>query len=582
MCKGDEMNFIKYVLVVLLLQSLTLEAKESIQIHYNLENPFRFFKDPKIYWEMKKIYDNLNVHNISEEKSNKGFALERALQTKMSIKYKGWAEHFASNWNQTTYWNQYKMMYQKNYINPKSYNIEVYLSGVSKEDKCEWSFDGTSISNVPCYKKTLLRIPANQKIILKYKIEGKNIEDEKEIEIKDKLIVGLGDSYGSGEGNPDTPASFKEDRSNYDFWFVKGRYYPRKDTNNPAKWIDRRCHRSLYSYQFKTALQYSLEHPKEFVTFVSFSCSGATSEDILTKYKSAVEHLKNITPTYDNSPSALEILEGKEDKSIDRRSHIRPQIKLLKDTIKNQKIDILLLSIGGNDIGFAKYVKNVLLKTGSKEPTEETEHRLRTTLSENYYRLDKALRVMVKNKDAKRIFLSVYPEVLYDENANLCKGDRQSFDNPFGVTEKRKERLIATDKYLTKPLYQIQKELAHEIGWTLVDEHRDKFKKHGFCAKNPNYPESFMIPHKLTKEDPWIPYSPVDTRYKAYREKQRWMQIPVDSTLMINLTQKILWLETDFFISDETSGIMHPSADGLAVEADANYQAIQKFLESKK
>ena len=69
------MNFIKYVLVVLLLQSLTLEAKENIQIHYNLENPFRFFKEPQIYWKIKKIYDNLNVHNTSEEKSNKGFAL---------------------------------------------------------------------------------------------------------------------------------------------------------------------------------------------------------------------------------------------------------------------------------------------------------------------------------------------------------------------------------------------------------------------------------------------------------------------------------------------------------------------------
>jgi len=53
------MNFIKYVLVVLLLQSLTLEAKENIQIHYNLENPFRFFKEPQIYWKIKKIYDNL-------------------------------------------------------------------------------------------------------------------------------------------------------------------------------------------------------------------------------------------------------------------------------------------------------------------------------------------------------------------------------------------------------------------------------------------------------------------------------------------------------------------------------------------
>jgi hypothetical protein len=64
MCEGYEMNFIKYVLVVLLLQSLTLEAKESIQIHYNLENPFRFFKDPKIYWEMKKIFSRSHPSSV--------------------------------------------------------------------------------------------------------------------------------------------------------------------------------------------------------------------------------------------------------------------------------------------------------------------------------------------------------------------------------------------------------------------------------------------------------------------------------------------------------------------------------------
>jgi len=57
--------------------------------------------------------------------------------------------------------------------------------------------------------------------------------------VLDKLIVGLGDSYASGEGNPDTPAQFTQGKTEKDglpellrFNFpaaLKGMKHPRKD-----------------------------------------------------------------------------------------------------------------------------------------------------------------------------------------------------------------------------------------------------------------------------------------------------------------------------------------------------------------
>ena len=50
----------------------------------------------------------------------------------------------------------------------------------------------------------------------------------------------------------------------------------REDPNKPALWIDRRCHRSMYSWQARVALAVALAEPQHrSVTFISYSCSGS-------------------------------------------------------------------------------------------------------------------------------------------------------------------------------------------------------------------------------------------------------------------------------------------------------------------
>ena len=103
-------------------------------------------------------------------------------------------------------------------------------------------------------------------------IGGREVASEKVI-VKDLLIVGMGDSFASGEGNPDVPVRFSRDRTadygkrsaDSDLTGYPARIGPWKQIGDKAfiqenaRWTDQGCHRSLYSHQLRAALQLGLE-----------------------------------------------------------------------------------------------------------------------------------------------------------------------------------------------------------------------------------------------------------------------------------------------------------------------------------
>jgi hypothetical protein len=88
-----------------------------------------------------------------------------------------------------------------------------------------------------------------------------------------EVILGLGDSYASGEGNPDQPTKWEP-------WFTP----PEDDTRwllreigvaDEPLWLDNRCNRSFFSYQSLAALQRASDDPHSLVSFVHLACTGA-------------------------------------------------------------------------------------------------------------------------------------------------------------------------------------------------------------------------------------------------------------------------------------------------------------------
>jgi hypothetical protein len=103
---------------------------------------------------------------------------------------------------------------------------------------------------------------------------------------KDRLVIGFGDSFTSGEGNPELTAQFSGapwQNGNLPARALDPTSLADKDTR--AQWTDRWCHRSVYSWQIRTALAAALSDPRQSFTILPYGCSGATiPEGILYGY----------------------------------------------------------------------------------------------------------------------------------------------------------------------------------------------------------------------------------------------------------------------------------------------------------
>jgi hypothetical protein len=134
--------------------------------------------------------------------------------------------------------------------------------------------------------------------------------------VRDHLIVGMGDSLGSGEGNPDISAP---------------------DLFTEETWQSRRCHRSAKSGQALAAKQLEDIDTKSSVTFVHVACSGASIA------KGLIGGYKGIEPPF----GAADLLS---------------QVDQVRAVIGDRRIDAILLNVGANDIGFGDIVLNCIVQ----------------------------------------------------------------------------------------------------------------------------------------------------------------------------------------------------------------------------
>jgi 1-phosphatidylinositol phosphodiesterase len=175
--------------------------------------------------------------------------------------------------------------------------------------------------------------------------------------VKDLLIVAIGDSYASGEGAPEIPAYFGIDDAyignatmesllQSDLNKVTFNDFPAvanlapiipeswARSTDPAMALEHRlAHRSTHCYSARYAMALENSDPHISVTYVSVAQSGAVvSELINTKNTSS-----------DDGVTLMPI-----------------QLTELKKIVGNRKIDKLLISIGGNDLGFGPLIAKML------------------------------------------------------------------------------------------------------------------------------------------------------------------------------------------------------------------------------
>ena len=594
------------------------------RIEWSVVNPFRFFLDPSDTEVHRATWEALT----EDERRTPVLSAERALAERHP---EGWAATMVENtcWNVAQ--NRTACPDLASYINPKTHKVRASVSDLDDADSvdCTWRTAPAGARQrgarltVPCNVAVEFDIPYPGGARLLVEVGGREVAST-DARVRDLFIVGLGDSFGSGEGNPDIPVRLSPERTADYGLRDKGiplTGYParagawddigdQKFITENARWLDQACHRSLYSHQLRAALQLAVEEPHRAVTFVGLACSGAeTTFGLFLRYKGH-EWVPNPPQLSQISAVAEAQCGAREAQAFDlpEAYHINERVPELKgglvlrkcDPKHARRIDLLMVSIGGNDIGFARLVANAVLADrsslrnlggwfGQVHGMKEAQT-LIDVLSDRYKSLNRAFHniLHIPWSESDRILLTSYPPMaLLDDGRSVCP------DGKAGMTvlpdfelsrAKVQEGSVAAER-----LEAVMASAARAHKWTFVDRHRKEFLGRGLCAGYTGLALSSADDLRLPRlvDGKWEPYNP--SEWRPYASRQRWFRTPNDAFLTghfhvpQSLMQTVMknqgygWLQ--LLLAATYSGAFHPTAEGHAAIADAIVTEARRVLE---
>ena len=275
----------------------------AIQIEWQVKNRFRLFRRDADF-----------QRHVMAARAGSQLAAERLLER--DADGRGWAqdmlEHLCIDAAGSLLDSCERDGESENYLAPKTHLVVVRLTGaVPANATCNWSFDDGTIPpqqvNAACSEAVQPRLRYGKLTIAAVGITRPDNSVESvstEIQVRDLLIAGLGDSVASGEGNPDRPIALADEGFCFRRFLgtVRSEYFrPSRlgydadkacdDTpagpgpaatsdwiSQGARWMSAACHRSLYSYQLRAALALAVESKHVAVTFIPLACTGASIE----------------------------------------------------------------------------------------------------------------------------------------------------------------------------------------------------------------------------------------------------------------------------------------------------------------
>lgn len=145
----------------------------------------------------------------------------------------------------------------------------------SAADKvCLWTFEGVPVATRRCSRKFTLEIPAaGGSLTVAMADSDRSVSTLLNPTLR--LVAGLGDSYGAGEGSPDVPTAWNKYAKNQGWAGLSETKINQVLVSHGAHWHSVRCNRSFYSYQNMVALWMAARDPHSVVAFLHFSCAGA-------------------------------------------------------------------------------------------------------------------------------------------------------------------------------------------------------------------------------------------------------------------------------------------------------------------
>jgi lysophospholipase L1-like esterase len=519
------------------------------------------------------------------------------------------------------------------YLAPTDHKVGVLVPNAPAGASCAWTFDNgedpPQAVTVPCDEEVRLRVRYGRPTLATADIplpDGTIKRATAEILVRDVVIAGLGDSIASGEGNPDRPIALSDEgfcfrrflgttRSDY---FRPGRAgyrgnrtcegsagsagSDREDwARHRARWMSAACHRSLYGYQVRTALALAVAEPHLAVTFLPLACTGAQIGRGLLDSQSASEI---VCAGRGSCPSTVPA----------QLIQLRDAMGLARRQQPGRSLDLVLLTIGANDVHFSELVANAMLdqsaervvfnRAGRIASVEEAESSLASRLPSDFARLRSALKGFVRGGDLRRVVFVSYSNPALAPDGSACPSGRAGFDiHPaFAVNGDLVRRAVT---FVEKSFLPRMKALAlcqsgancgDADRMSFVDAHQSAFAEHGFCARADSDPafdqECFAADGESFQNSPVegaaqpLKCGRSVRQFRAYASRERWIRTANDSYFTAMTYPEGLGPAQPADIHDATWGVVsavyggavHPTAEGHAAMADAALAKVRDVL----
>jgi len=691
---------------------------QAADLIWQVENPFRFFKStrsfalheaafnavrgnannplpPDIIWRIERRLNDPDCKDASTPDRCAATAGPRYQQSRL-----GWA---AATLNDNCYetsgrprryspvcerkysWGSAK----EDYVLPDAHTVNIQiapeqLAGVTGE--CVWSWHPrkaggkTETRKLACNKPlTIARVPysldrAGSGVAVTVKLpDGRELVD-RDVVIEDLFIVALGDSFASGESNPDRPIQFSPAREMvYDPKLLRedvaslpadsSRTAPAPgyglasgdDQYNPkvlprrlmedelaerynklaspafqsafdkggAQWLSRDCHRSQYGYPFRVAIQMALEDRHRSISFASFSCSGAEIAAGLFLEMDAREGFSDpqgakVRSQFDQLSDLL--CRGGANARTQQAAYTLPMFSAGSTSVSSQRItknwcppqlrkrpiDVVLMSIGGNDVGFGGLVAYSMTEGASDFAPIAiwigSQIRFSPQVSRVYLEvLDERMKAVKEalhdgfGVQPSRVLQTTYEPIQYDETGALCGSQPTLGLDVHPGLKLSKPRLQETADFLRDFLGRLECISSTKgrncpalatgpgTGFTLITDHIPEFTKRGMCARDPKRAfqdgVNMRVPRKTPTGDEWKPYSPAATL--PYARHWRLFRTPNDAFLAANTHREGV---SPFDILQPAyaglySGAIHPTAEAHAIVANHVIRHVRTVIE---
>jgi hypothetical protein len=275
--------------------------------------------------------------------------------------------------------------------------------------------------------------------------------------LRDVVIVAFGDSYVSGEGNPERRAR----------WGMDPAHLP--EVERAAGWTDTQCHRSRASWAMRAARRF--ESSSTAVTFLNYACSGATTEDVVDGGYDGMEPVDGDERLPSQLGAARAVLGGQLDTG-------------------QRPVHAALMSMGLNDLGFSDILRECAafnagdgfhidvpgLGAVTSEPcstaglTRWVQNGV-AQLEESYDRLEVGI---AANLNARSVSFVQYPARIMTNGRDHHEGCGALR----GISRGEARWITRGGDDLNRALAAA----ADRNGWGYVGGIRDAFRGHGYCA----------------------------------------------------------------------------------------------------